>query len=70
MPVTGKKSDLGQMLDDNNMKRIVVNMYRDRSGANDLKRLFNLGFQIQAEYKGADTGSRVPPRDYYYMIRR
>lgn len=70
MPIGGRKNDLGQMLQDTGMKRMVVNMYRDRSGANDLKRLQNLGYQIQAQYMGADTGSRVPPRDFYFMVKQ
>lgn len=70
MPITGKKSELGTMLNDTGMKRMVVNMYRDKSGANDLKRLQNLGFKIQAKYTAPDTGSSIPPRDYYFMVKQ
>ena len=70
MPETAKKNDLDKLVDNYNVKQVVVDMYRDKSGANDLKRLFNLGFQIQAQYLGeADPNSKIPPKDWYYMIR-
>ena len=71
IPETGKKSDLGNLISKYNINDVVVNMYRDKSGANDLKRLQALGFKIQARYLGqAQAGSRIPPKDYYYMVRK
>lgn len=71
MPDTGRKGDLGQLIDRYGINDVVINMYRDRSGANDLKRMQDLGFTIQAQHKGTQqTGSSIPPRDYYFMIRK
>lgn len=67
--VSGKKGDLGQMLANAKMDRFVGNMYRDKSGANDLKRLADLGYKIQAEYHAPNTGSAIPPRDYYFFVK-
>ena len=70
MPESAKKNDLDKLVDKYNVNQVVVDMYRDKSGANDLKRLFNLGFQIQAQHLGeADPNSKIPPRDFYYMVR-
>lgn len=69
-PETGRKGDLGQLIDKYNINDVVIHMYRDRSGANDLKRMQDLGFTIQAQHKGTQqTGSSIPPRDYYFMKR-
>lgn len=71
LPESGLKRDLGALLDKYNMNIVVINMYRDRAGANDLKRMQDLGFEIVAQYKGEQqAGSRVPPKDYYYMRRK
>ena len=68
---TFKKNDLGKMIEKSGANELVVNMYRDKSGANDLKRLKDLGFEIKAQTLGtASAGSKVPPRDYYYMVRK
>lgn len=70
-PESGKKNDLGKLIDKYNVSQAVVSMYRDKSGANDLKRLFNLGFQIQAQTLGEqDPNTTIPPRDWYYVIRK
>lgn len=69
MPVMGRKSDLGSLVEKHNIKDAVINMYRDRSGANDLKRMQDLGFKVVAQYKGKSTSSSIPPIDYYYMKR-
>lgn len=70
-PDTAKKSDLGKLVDKYNVTQAVVDMYRDKSGANDLKRLFNLGFQIQAQSLGEENpNSKIPPKDWYYVIRK
>ena len=70
MPETGKKGDLGRLVDKYNIKEVVVNMYRDKAGSNDLKRLESLGFKPVAKTMGKQQeGSRIPPRDYYYMKR-
>ena len=70
VPESGKKSDLATLVNKYNIRNTVVNMYRDRAGANDLQRLFNLGFQIQAQYKDtASPGSAIPPKDYYFLVR-
>lgn len=70
MPQSGRKSDLGDLISKNNIKDVTVHMYRDRSGANDLQRMKDLGFEIVAQYKGTSTSSSVPPVDYYYMKKR
>ena len=70
MPQSGRKSDLGDLISKNNIKDVTVHMYRDRSGANDLQRMKDLGFEIVAQYKGKSTSSSIPPVDYYYMKKR
>ena len=68
---TVKKGDLGSLIEKSGAKELVVNMYRDKSGANDLKRLQNLGFEIKSQTLGtASAGSNIPPRDYYYMVKK
>lgn len=68
---TFKKSELGKYIEKSGAKELVVNMYRDKSGANDLKRLKDLGFEIKAQTLGtASAGSKIPPRDYYYLVRK
>ncbi len=52
-----------------NITDVTIDMYRDKSGANDLKRMKDLGFEIEAQYKGKKYGS-VPPKDYYHMVKR
>lgn len=70
MPQSGKKGNLGTLLDRNNINDAVIHMYRDRAGENDLKRMKSLGFETVAWYKGESTpGSSIPPMDYYYMRR-
>ena len=71
IPETGKKGDLGKLIDKYNVNSVVVNMYRDKSGANDLKRLKDLGFEIKSQTLGTQQeGSKIPPKDYYYMVRK
>ena len=70
MPESGRKKDLGNLINKYNVKKIVVDMYRDKSGANDLNRLNALGFTIQARYMAQSTSSRIPPRDYYYLVKK
>lgn len=70
MPTTGRKKDLETMLNKHNINDVIVHMYRDKAGANDLKRMQDLGFTIEAQYKGESKGSSIPPTDYYYMKRR
>lgn len=66
---SGKKSDLANLTA--NINDVVINMYRDKAGANDLKRMQNLGFTVVASYHGTQQeGSAIPPRDYYYMRRK
>ena len=68
---TFKKNDLGKYIEKSGAKELVVNMYRDKSGANDLKRLKDLGFEIKAQTLGtASAGSNIPPRDYYYLVKK
>ena len=69
IPYSGKKSDLESLINKSHINEVVINMYRDKSGANDLKRMQKLGFKIVAQHKGEDTSSVIPPRDYYYMKR-
>lgn len=70
MPKSGRKKDLEFLINQYNINEVVINMYRDKAGANDLQRMKNLGFEIQAQTKGeAQAGSAIPPRDYYYMVR-
>lgn len=64
-----KKSDLVDRLNEYKVNDVVVDMYRDKSGANDLKRMQEAGFEIQAYYKGKNQGN-IPARDYYYMKRK
>lgn len=69
-PESGRKKDLASLVEKYDINETVINMYRDKSGANDLQRMKDLGFEIQAQYLGkAQPGSVIPPRDYYYMIR-
>lgn len=68
-PASGKKSDLGQMINDAGITHVIANMYRNQSGANDLQRMFDLGFKIQAQYLAPNTGSAIPPRDYYFLVK-
>ena len=71
IPETGKKGDLGKLVDKYNVNSVVVNMYRDKSGANDMKRLKELGFEIKSQTLGTQQeGSKIPPKDYYYMVRK
>lgn len=69
MPVSGKKNEIGALLDRYNITEFVGHMYRDKSGANDLKRMESLGFEIQARYLGQSQGS-IPPMDYYYFKKK
>lgn len=69
MPYSGRKGDLESLVNKSGINDVVVNMYRDRSGANDIKRMESIGFKIVAQYKGKSSGS-VPARDYYYMKRK
>lgn len=70
-PYYGKKGDLADLIKRSGKNDFVINMYRDRSGANDLKRMQSLGFTVQAYYKGEQQeGSNIPPRDYYYVRRK
>lgn len=69
-PESGRKKDLASLVEKYDINETVINMYRDKSGANDLQRMKDLGFEIQAQSLGtAQPGSVIPPRDYYYMIR-
>lgn len=71
IPESGKKGDLGKLVDKYNINSVVVNMYRDKSGANDMKRLKELGFEIKSQTLGTQQeGSKIPPKDYYYMVRK
>ena len=64
-----KKGDIVETIKNSGLERVVVNMYRDKSGQNDLQRMFDAGFQIQAEYKGTTSSASVPPRDYYFLVK-
>ncbi len=71
MPQTGRKKDLEQLLNRNGINDVVVHMYRDKAGANDLERMKKLGFEVVAYYKGEQQeGSSIPPTDYYHMKRK
>ena len=64
-----KKNEIGDILNQYGITEFVGNMYRDRSGANDLKRIQNAGFEIVATYKGKPQGE-IPARDYYYFKKK
>lgn len=71
MPESGKKGDLGYLVDKYRINEVVMHTRRGRAGANDLKRMQDLGFAIQAQHKGTqEPGTATPPMDYYYMIRK
>lgn len=71
VPQTGKKGDLETLINSYGIKEVTVNMYRDKAGANDLKRMQKLGFEIVAYYKAPDNpDSAIPPKDYYYMRKK
>ena len=71
MPESGKKGDLGYLVDKYKINEVVMHTRRGRVGANDLKRMQDLGFKIQAQYKDTqEPGTATPPMDYYYMIRK
>lgn len=68
---TGRKKDLGELLDRAGIKEAVMHTHRDRAGANDLKRMKDLGFEIIAQHlPEADPSSSIPPIDYYYMRKK
>ena len=69
IPETGKKGEIGSLLEKYNIKEFVGSMYRDRSGANDLKRMQSLGFEVQARYLGEPQGN-IPPKDYYFFKKK
>ena len=68
-PVTGKKGDLGTILSNYNAKNVVIDTYRDKAGKNDIKRMLDLGYKIQAEYIAPDSGSAIPPKDWYFFVK-
>lgn len=71
IPESGKKGDLGYLVDKYKINEVVMHTRRGRAGANDLKRMQDLGFKIQAQYKDTqEPGTATPPMDYYYMIRK
>ena len=71
IPESGRKGDLGALIDKYGINDVVINTRRTRAGANDLKRMQDLGFKIQARYMDTpEPGSSLPPKDYYYMIRK
>lgn len=71
MPESGRKGDLGSLIDKYGINEVVINTRRGRAEANDLKRMQDLGFTIQAQHKGTqEPGTATPPMDYYYMVRK
>lgn len=64
-----KKGEIGDVLNQYGITEFVGNMYRDKSGANDLKRIQNAGFEVQAVYRGEPQGE-IPARDYYYFKKK
>ena len=66
-----KKRELETVLNSNGINDVVINFYRDKSGANALRRMQDAGFEVQAHYsREVEQGSQIPPRDYYYMKRK
>lgn len=56
-----------KLLDKYGINNAVVNMYRDKSGKADLKRMQDSGFEVIA-HSFVDFGdSGRPSKDYYYM---
>lgn len=67
-PETGKKGDLGTLINKYNIKDAVINMYEDGAGANDLKRIQDLGFNVEAWHKVGHNGpSKIPDKVYFYV---
>ncbi len=64
-----KKGEIGDVLNQYGITEFVGNMYRDKSGANDLKRIQDAGFEVVATYKGKPQGE-IPARDYYYFKKK
>ena len=67
---SGRKKDLESLIDRYKITEAVVYMYRDKVGQNDLKRMQELGFEIQAHSSEEYEGTERPPKDYYYMKRK
>ena len=63
-----KKKDIGQTLNDLGVTEFKGDMYRDKSGANDLKRLKEAGYIPIAVFYGKAQGN-IPPRDFYHFIK-
>lgn len=69
IPETGRKKDLGDLLNKYNITETVINMYDDKSGKNDLERVKTLGFEVMASHRAKSSGS-VPDRLWYYVKRK
>ena len=67
MTESGRKKDLEKLIDKYNIKDVVMNTYNDKAGANDLKRMQDLGFKVKA-HTSVKYESR-PSKEYYYMTR-
>ena len=65
---SGKKRDLQRLIEKYNVTDVVVNMYRGKSGSNDLKRMEELGFEIRAHHEMKFDNR--PSKDYFYMKKK
>lgn len=71
VPFNSKKGEIGEYLDRYNISDVVLNTYRDRGGMNTIKKMQDLGYEIQAQYKpNVNPDSKIPPRDYYYFVKK
>lgn len=67
MPESGKKGDLESLINKYNIKDAWIEMYEDKSGANDLKRIQDLGFGVEAWNREQHEGSSIPDKIYMYV---
>lgn len=71
IPESGRKKDLGKLIEKYNINDVVVKSYRDRTQQKDLQRMKDLGFRIVKQYRGEQrAGSSIPPEDRFLMKRK
>lgn len=70
-PEMVNKSDIANAIERYNIEEFVMDAYRDRTGANDIKRIEALGYEIDKQYLGTvQNGSKIPPMDYFHFRKR
>ena len=70
-PESGKKGDLESLINKYSIKDAWIEMYEDKSGANDLKHVQDLGFEVEAWHRTAQQeGSSIPDRIHFYVKKK